>query len=252
MGQTPNSPWDGFISRCDLDGSNIVTVVGDGQLHTPKQITISRPKNSAPKLYRCDREGMRVMRSNFDGSNVETLIQTGKGDADKADMTRWCVGITVDTDAGWMYWSQKGFPKAGVGRIFRAPLTLKEGESPDKRSDVELLFDKLPEPIDLEIEPESKVLYWTDRGDLPFGNSINSARVGTPAGGEKGAKLELNKVNVLGRKLHEAIGIAVDIEHRRLFFTDLGGSVYSTNLDGSDKRELLADIGDLTGITYVS
>jgi hypothetical protein len=50
------------------------------------------------------------------------------------------------------------------------------------------------------------------------------------------------------RKLHEAIGLALDKAHGRLFFTDLGGSVYTSALDGSNEVELLHEIGDVTGI----
>jgi hypothetical protein len=50
------------------------------------------------KLYWSDREGMRVMRSILDGSNIETLVETDQGDSDRRDATKWCVGITVDVE----------------------------------------------------------------------------------------------------------------------------------------------------------
>jgi len=33
-----------------------------------------------------------------------------------------------------------------------------------------------------------------------------------------------------------------------MYFTDLGGSVYAADLDGSKKKEILTNMGDLTGI----
>ena len=36
-----------------------------------------------------------------------------------------------------------------------------------------------------------------------------------------------------------------------MFITDFGGSVYSANLDGSDRRTLQIALGNLTGIAYV-
>jgi hypothetical protein len=48
----------------------------------------------------------------------------------------------------------------------------------------------------------------------------------------------------------EGIGIALDLKGERMFLTDLAGSVYSAKLDGSDKKELLYDQGNLTGIAY--
>src|SRR6266478_1490776 len=69
---------DGSIERVDLDGSNRRVVVPQGVTFTPKQIHLDK-KNG--KLYWSDREGMRVMRSNLDGSKIETLVATGQGDA---------------------------------------------------------------------------------------------------------------------------------------------------------------------------
>jgi hypothetical protein len=36
-----------------------------------------------------------------------------------------------------------------------------------------------------------------------------------------------------------------------MFITDFAGSVYSANLDGSNKKTLLVAQGNLTGIAYV-
>ena len=89
----------------------------------------------------------------WSGSNIETLIDTSGGDARPGpDATKWCVGITLDSESGKLYWTQKGPDNAGLGRIFRANMEIPRGESPAKRSDIELLFDKLPEPIDLELD----------------------------------------------------------------------------------------------------
>src|SRR5271165_1974272 len=43
---------------------------------------------------------MRVIRSHVDDSNIETLVETGRGDAARLDPRNWCVGIAVDTDRG--------------------------------------------------------------------------------------------------------------------------------------------------------
>lgn len=84
---------DGSIERADLDGGNRRTIVAKGRTHTPKQIILD---NGNGNLYWCDREGMRVMRCNLDGSQLETLVETGHGESDSRDQTRWCVGLTID------------------------------------------------------------------------------------------------------------------------------------------------------------
>src|SRR6201987_714616 len=132
---------DGSIELADLDGRNRKVIVPEGGTFTPKQIHLDR-KNG--KLYWCAREGMRVMRWNLDGSQIETLIEAGRGDPDRRDQSRWCVGITLDPERRQIYWTQKGPDNGERGRIFRAGLEIPKGESAAKRSDIEVFFARLP------------------------------------------------------------------------------------------------------------
>jgi hypothetical protein len=231
---------DGSIERADIDGQNRTTIIPPGGTFTPKQLHLDKRNG---KLYWSDREGMRVMRSNLDGSKIETLVETGHGDADRRDATKWCVGITVDADRGKIYWTQKGPDNAGLGRIFRANIEIPKGENPANRTDIEVLFDNLPEPIDLELDLKNRVLYWTDRGDPPNGNTVSRASV--DAKPNQGHTPEIVLTHLM-----EGIGIALDVPGDRMFLTDLGGSIYSARLDGSEERTLLQAQGNLTGIAY--
>ena len=164
---------DGSIMRSDLDGKNMITIVPPGGTFTPKQLQLEKRSG---KLYWSDREGMRVMRANLDGSEIETLVDTSLGDSRPGpDPRKWCVGIAVDADGGKFYWTQKGGHDSGLGRIFRANIQIPQGQSSENRSDIELLYDNLPEPIDLDFDPVNRKLYWTDRGDPPRGNTVNRA-----------------------------------------------------------------------------
>jgi len=233
---------DGSIERSDFDGSNVTHIVPPGATFTPKQLQLDE-KNR--KLYWCDREGMRIMRANLDGSNIETLIDTGEGEARPGkDIKKWCVGIALDVDGGQLYWTQKGSDNAGQGRIFRANLKIPKGQSPANRKDIELLYGGLPEPIDLELDLANRTIYWTDRGDPPRGNTVNRAPMDPAQGNGKKEPV------VIFDHLMEGIGIALDLKGGRMFLTDLGGSVYSANLDGSNKKTILAAEGNLTGIVY--
>jgi DNA-binding beta-propeller fold protein YncE len=231
---------DGSIDRADLDGGNITTIIPVGGTFTPKQLQLDK-KNG--KLYWCDREGMRVMRANLDGSNIETLVQTGHGDADRRDARRWCVGIALDVEGGKLYWTQKGNDNAGEGRIFRTNLEIPKGQGPASRQDIEILFDGLPEPIDLDLDLEKRIMYWTDRGDPPRGNTVNRAPMDAPPGNGK-------EPEIIFTHLMEGIGLALDPNGERMFVTDFAGSVYSASLDGTNKKTLFVAQGNLTGIAY--
>ena len=232
---------DGSIERADFDGRNRKTIVPMGGTFTPKQLYLDRENG---KLYWSDREGMRVMRSNLDGSKIETLVDTSEGDVRPGSNPRkWCVGISVDMKHGEIYWTQKGPDNAGQGSILRVNIEIPKGQSAAKRTDIEVLFDALPEPIDLELDLDNRMMYWTDRGDPPRGNTVNRAPMD--------AELKMRQPpEILVTHLMEAIGITLDLKGQRMFLTDLGGSVYSAKLDGSVEKRLLYAQGNLSGIAY--
>jgi DNA-binding beta-propeller fold protein YncE len=229
----------GSIERANLDGSDRRVVIPQGSVGawTPKQITFV--EDAGRKwIYWCDREGMKVMRACVDSVPAQPEVLVDAGDAlkgDGEDKRRWCVGIAVDAARGVVYWSQKGSSKGSAGRIFRARI-----EAPETSKEV--LFDKLPEPIDLELDEEGRVLYWTDRGDPPKGNTLNRAFVGDGKVGE---------VEILATRFHETIGLAVDKEGKKAYVSDLAGGVYEVDLVSRKKKVLFPELGDLTGIALV-
>jgi hypothetical protein len=87
------------------------------------------------------------------------------------------------------------------------------------------------------------MIYWTDRGDPPRGNTVNRAPMDAPPGKRKDPEIVFTH-------LMEGIGLALDLKGGRMFITDFAGSMYSANLDGSNKKTLLFAQGNLTGIAY--
>jgi len=239
MGTSPKTN-DGFIERADLDGGNRKTIIPPGITYTPKQLHLEKQSG---KLYWSDREGMRVMRANLDGSGLETLVQTGEGDADRKVETKWCVGIAVDPDRGHIYWTQKGPDNADVGQLLRAGIEIPKGQTASTRKDIEVLYDRLPEPIDIELDRQNRLIYWTDRGDPPRGNTVNRAPMDAGRNGRPAPE-------ILFTHLMEGIGIALDLKGGRMFMTDLAGSIYSARLDGSRPTVVLMAQGNVTGIAY--
>src|SRR5262249_17503445 len=124
--------------------------------------------------------------------------------------------------------------------IRRADLEIPKRQDAAHRRDIETLQSGLPEPIDLDLDLPSRMMYWTDRGDPPKGNTVNRAPMDKPRATPE----------ILVEGLNEGIGLSLDLAHGRMFFTDLGGNVYGAKLDGSEKKVLLSGQGSLTGITY--
>jgi hypothetical protein len=234
---------DGFLRRSDLDGGNVRTIVAAGGTFTPKQL---RLEPEAGKLYWADREGMRVMRSNLDGSGIETLVTTGSGTSDRNDASNWCVGIALDVAGGYVYWSQKGPSNGNQGSLRRARLTIPAGQTSADRSDVEVLFAGLPEPIDIDLDLETRRIYWTDRGD----DTVNRAPLEIPSGFTAATRTDRE---VLLTGVREAIGITLDLARGKLYFTGgTGGRVGMANLDGSGAVDLLTGSAGLTGIVVAA
>lgn len=230
---------DGSVERIGLDGTGRTSLVGLGLMVTGKQLFHDRTHRH---LYWCDREGMRVMRSDEDGGNVTVLVQTGLFPRDAHDYTRHCVGIAVDLRHGVLYWTQKGPSKGGQGRILRVGLALPEGQTASNRTDIEVMIDGLPEPIDLEIDHDRGVMYWTDRGDKARqGNTLNRATIG-PNG--------FQAHEVLATGLDEGIALACDFARDEIFITDLGGNVHRYDLTRGGALSTVATFGALTGICF--
>ena len=225
---------NGSLERADLDGANRVTIVPRGAFTAGKQLTADFDQGV---LYWCDREGMQVLRCNLDGSGLRPLVISAVGEEAAHIDRNHCVGIAVDLDRRLLYWTQKGAPNAGEGRIFRAPLDLPLGTAAQHRDDVELLFKDLPEPIDLHLLGGGATLVWTDRGDEPEGNTLNRANVqptvGTP--------------QILSTRYREAIGVAA-VSETEFYVSDLGGTIRHIDVDTGVDTELVHLGYGLTGI----
>jgi len=218
---------NGGVHAVALDGTDITDIVPAGGITTGKQLAYADGW-----LYWGDREGMKVSRVRADGSGLEDLVvNDGSG-----GVSDWCVGVAVDGDH--LYWTQKGPSDGGSGRILRTRISI----APD--GEHEVLWDDLPEPIDLEVHEGH--LYWTDRGAPPAGNTLNRAPL--PAAGSPGEAPE-----ILADGFGEAIGLAVDAAAGLVYVTDLGGAIRAVPLPGSSSQDrVLAELGEaLTGIAGV-
>ncbi|OJJ45349.1 hypothetical protein ASPZODRAFT_160231 [Penicilliopsis zonata CBS 506.65] len=265
---------NGSIWSCRPDGSDVRAVVrvGEAQLHTPKQIVVDDVHG---QLYWADREGMRIMRCSLDRENneshesgkkeeeeeeeeypIETLIQTGvwQDETHCQDATRWCVGVALSLRYGKLFWTQKGPPRGVTGKVLCADLACPE-------QTVVVLADQLPEPIDLHWDEKREILYWTDRGELPWGNSLNALDLhdwlaGTTTSSSSSSpsvSSSLPPPRLLSRNFHDPIGLSVDTAGEWVYVADLGGSLYRCHITSGEKEKLYQDEGcAFAGITHAA
>jgi DNA-binding beta-propeller fold protein YncE len=237
---------DGSVLCYNPQTKVVDIIIPTGTINTPKQLALDSTSN---KLYFSDREGLCVYRCNFDGTELEKIVQAGdpKNLDDVQDARNWCVGIAVAPKLGKFYWTQKGPSKGGQGRIFCANISTPDGQLPSSRSDIECVQSGLPEPIDLEVDETGCWLYWTDRGEIPFGNSLNRVRLG-----KFGHCSTSQNGEVLARNFNETIGLKLDVENNSVYVTDLGGSIYRCGLTGEPKSLIYADSSRaFTGIAFL-
>lgn len=227
---------NGSVRNCALDGSGQTQLVPDGTITTGKQLTADF---DAGLLYFCDREGTTVYRVATDGTGLTPLVHNTRDDT----WTQECVGVAADPVGGFLYWTQKGPSKGGRGKILRAGLDLPEGETASTRTDIEVLWHDLPEPIDLHLDLDTNTVFWTDRGAAPDGNTLNRAAI--PDKGHAGATPE-----ILAHGFDEAIGLAVDTDAGLVYVSDLGGSIRSVEIGGDHAVREIVHLPDssFTGI----
>jgi sugar lactone lactonase YvrE len=219
----------GTVQRAALDGSAVATIIPAGVGNTFKQMTMDRVHH---KLYWCDREGAKVWRSDLDGGNHEVL-------ANGHDFNQ-LVGIALDVERGQFYFSDRNAQK-----ILRASMDMPAGQTAANRSDIETLFSfsGASMPIDLDLDLDQRMIYWTDRGL----GTVSRAKLDMPAGQSATTRSD---VEVLIKGAGEPIGISLDRKNAALFYGTVSGQLERANMDGSEPKQI-AHVSSVTGVTVV-
>jgi hypothetical protein len=222
---------DGAVWCSNLDGSDPKPLMSPGICHTPKQISLDR---SSRRVYVADREGLRIHSANYDGTGYEVVVQTGdyEVDADRNNPHLWCVGVAVSQKLGKLFWTQKGPSKGSQGRIMVADLQMPPGTCARSRRDVTTVAKGLPEPVDLDIDDEEGIIYWTDRGELPFGNTLNKQGLSPLVCGD-GRGIQRT---ILAQGFGEAIGLQVDRYNDCVWVADLCRRLWKCDRKGPAKK----------------
>jgi hypothetical protein len=219
---------NGSLQRANLDGTGIEYVVKPAETHTPKQIQLDVVHG---KIYWSDRDGLKIQRSNLDGSANEVLVSGLKNP----------VGMELDIAKGYFYWSDRN-----AGTINRAHFSMPAGQTATNRKDIDTLISGLTRPIDLGLDIPRGQIYWTDRDE----GTVHRAFIEIPSGKSSGNRTDIETVL---RNLATPIGISLDLNGGKLYFTELPGKVGRANLDGTGAETLWQKTGvsSFTGIVFV-
>ena len=231
---------DGSIMRSDLDGKILSPSF---RLATrSRQAASAGEEERQALLVGPGRDAGNASKSGRDGNPDPRGYEPRRFTAG-SDQRKWCVGIAVDPDGGKFYWTQKGGHDAGRGRILRANIQVPQGQSAENRTDIEL---------SLTTFRNRSIWTWIRFIAHSIGPTAGTRRAAIRYTGRHYPKAGNGKEpEILFTHLMEGIGLALDLNGGRMFFiTDFGGSVYSANLDGSNRRTLLFAEGNLTGIAY--
>ena len=210
---------DGSIERADLDGRNRKTIVPEGGTFTPKQLQLDKRERQAllvrPRRHARDAREPRWLEHR--DAACETGIDRGRSPRPDEMVRRHRGRRRARAD---LLDAERSGQRRSRAHLPRRASTSRRARAPPVARDIEVLFDGLPEPIDLEIDLAKRLLYWTDRGDPPRGNTVNRAPLDAERNGRPAPEIVFTH-------LMEGIGIALDREGGRMFITDLAGSVYS-------------------------
>jgi hypothetical protein len=190
------------VKRSDLGGTNVEVLVDalDG-LQGAAGVVADRPTG---RFYFVD--GGRIMRANFDGSGVETLV------TNMSNATR----IAVDGMGGKMYWIRSQAPS---GQLWRANLN---------GTNAELLLN-INAPKDLALDVEAGKVYWTYAPNLACPN----AKI-------QRASLDGSNVEDVVTGIMLPNGLALDLVNDTIYWSErCGVDVFRrANLDGSNIETL--------------
>lgn len=191
----------GGISSADLDGSNQVEILSpniDSRIMSPEDLAVD-PLNE--KIYIADSVAKRIFRADFDGGNLEVLVD---------NTTEAPEGITVDAVRGVIYWTELG---AGAG--FRVLSVNSDGTS------VQLLLSSgMPAPHGIAINPETSKLYYAASSEIYRSD-------------KDGSNLEM--IATPQSAFPDLRGIALDFANDKFYFVDHGDfSIFRADLDGSN------------------
>jgi len=161
-----------------------------------------------PVLFWVDIVNNRVWRANVDGTEKKLLASSLTiANPD---------GVTVDLNAGYVYWTNMGnvYGGANLGTIQRMRIATE-------RIETIVPVGKTNTPKQIAIDNQGRKLYWCDReGAKVWRSELDGSDA---------------EVLVSGHGLMQPVGLALDVEKRQLYFSDrMTRKIYRAGFDAPE------------------
>ncbi len=178
------------------------------QNHRPRASGIA-VDSAAGKVYWTDAVRRLIERSDFDGSNLEVVV-------DSTDA--FPSGIALDTQGGKVYWTNVASGMAGLSRIRRANL--------DGSNIEDVLLEEVSAPTDIALDIPNGKIYWTEETDYLV----------------RRANLDGSDIETLAQTGGFIKSIALDLTNRRMYWAVVSstGAIHRANMDGTDIQTLIS------------
>ena len=182
------SSSDEVIRSCNIDGTNQISIV-DASGGDPFAISVDSEER---KIYWTDTYFETISRADFDGSNIEVLIENQNNPR----------GIAVDPVNRYLYWTD-----ADDNTIHQSGLP----PSSNAGGDFVILdgSDGIDTPVGIDVDLNSGQIYWTEQGNGG----------GTP-GIYKSDKDSHSRIAVIAVSVNEPVDLALDYNNSIIYWTD--------------------------------
>jgi hypothetical protein len=193
------------LKKANFSGENIELLDASDESYQGIALTIDPIHEKVYWLEKTQNDDDRLRRANLDGTNKETLINSGIPGP---------MGLAIDVEAERLFWTE-----TEGDRIFSSNL---DG------GDVEVIFSndatRITEPFGIAVDPENQHIYWTER----WLGQINRIRY------------DGSDFQVIFDNLGEPQGLAIDPQDGKLYWTDrIEDVVKRGNLDGTAIETIL-------------
>ena len=234
----------GTIQWSDLDGSNSEILFELGSFAIDLDLDLEREKIYFSAVYsHGDYTDGEVYRSDLDGSDTELLLADPVGSpilaldptTGEVHLAHGRYMVRLDPDGSSEYWELVYEPgdialDGIAGKVYWTdPLHRAIRRSNRDGSGVEDIVTGLEDqPLEIALDREEGKVYWSVAYDGEAGH-----------GGLRRANLDGSEVEHVVKQ-GEVVGITLDLERSKLYWTDARGTIRRSNLDGSGVEDLFA------------